>query len=99
MAENTENTVTEQDFEQEDIDNVKGLQSSYARTTAQIGQVEIELHLLNKRLEQMKELRERLFTDYSNLQTDESELVKKLNEKYGDGVLDLDSGKFIPSKS
>lgn len=99
MAENDENTVTEKDFEQEDIDTVKGLQSSYARTTAQIGQVEIELHLLNKRLEQMKELRERLFTDYSNLQTDESELVKKLNEKYGDGVLDLDSGKFIPSKS
>jgi chromosome segregation ATPase len=99
MAENAENTVTEKDFEQEDIDTVKGLQSSYARTTAQIGQVEIELHLLNKRLEQMKELRERLFTDYSNLQTDESELVKKLNEKYGDGVLDLDSGKFIPSKS
>ena len=99
MAENAENTVTEKDFEQEDIDTVKGLQSSYARTTAQIGQVEIELHLLNKRLEQMKELRERLFTDYSNLQTDESELVKKLNEKYGDGVLDLDSGKFIPVKS
>ncbi len=99
MAENAENTVTEKDFEQEDIDTVKGLQSSYARTTAQIGQVEIELHLLNKRLEQMKELRERLFTDYSDLQTDESELVKKLNEKYGDGVLDLDSGKFIPSKS
>lgn len=99
MAENAENTVTEKDFEQEDIDTVKGLQSSYARTTAQIGQVEIELHLLNKRLEQMKELRERLFTDYSNLQTDENELVKKLNEKYGDGVLDLDSGKFIPSKS
>jgi len=98
MAENAENTVTEKDFEQEDIDTVKGLQSSYARTTAQIGQVEIELHLLNKRLEQMKELRERLFTDYSNLQTDESELVKKLNEKYGDGVLDLDSGKFIPSQ-
>ena len=99
MAENAENTVTEKDFEQEDIDTVKGLQSSYDRTTAQIGQVEIELHLLNKRLEQMKELRERLFTDYSNLQTDENELVKKLNEKYGDGVLDLDSGKFIPSKS
>jgi len=99
MAENAENTVTEQDFEQEDIDTVKGLQSSYARTTAQIGQVEIELHLLNKRLEQMKELRERLFTEYSNLQTEETELVKKLNEKYGDGVLDLDSGKFIPSKS
>jgi hypothetical protein len=25
-------------------------------------------------------------------------LVKSLNEKYGDGVLDLDSGKFIPTE-
>ena len=79
------------------IDSVKSLQSKYARTTAQIGQVEIELYLLNKRLEQTKELREKLFSDYTNLQNDESELVKTLNEKYGDGVLDIDSGKFIPS--
>jgi chromosome segregation ATPase len=99
MAENAENTVTEKEFEQTDIDTVKSLQSGYARTTAQIGQVEIELHLLNKRLEQMKELRERLFNDYVSLQNQESELVQKLNEKYGDGVLDLDSGKFIASKT
>lgn len=99
MAENAENTVTEKEFEQVDIDTVKSLQSGYARTTAQIGQVEIELHLLNKRLEQMKELRERLFNDYVGLQDQESELVKNLNEKYGDGVLDLDSGKFIASKT
>lgn len=98
MSENIEQ-VTERDFEQEDIDFVKSLQSKYARTTAQIGQIEIELHLLNKRLEQTKDLREKLFTDYSNLQTEETELVKKLNEKYGDGVLDIDSGKFIPSGS
>jgi chromosome segregation ATPase len=99
MAENAENNVVEKDFEQEDIETVKSLQSGYARTTAQIGQVEIELHLLNKRLEQMKELREKLFNDYSSLQKEETDLVTKLNEKYGDGVLDLDSGKFIASKS
>jgi chromosome segregation ATPase len=99
MAENAENTVVEREFEQEDIDTVKSLQSGYARTTAQIGQVEIELHLLNKRLDQMKNLRERLFNEYTELQTKESDLVKTLNEKYGDGVLDLDSGKFIASKS
>ena len=98
MSENIEQ-VTEREFEQEDIDTVKSLQSKYARTTAQIGQIEIELHLLNKRLEQTKELREQLFTDYATLQTEETELVKKLNEKYGDGVLDIDSGKFIPSGS
>jgi len=99
MSENTENIIVEKEFDQEDIGTVKGLQTSYARVTAQIGQVEIELHLLNKRLTQMQELREKLFTEYSNLQTQENDLVKDLNEKYGDGVLDLDSGKFIPSKS
>jgi chromosome segregation ATPase len=98
MAENTE-MVTEKDFSQEDIENVKDLQSKYAATTAQLGQVEIELHILNKRLEQMKSLREQLFERYDSLQKEETDLVKTLNDKYGDGVLDLDSGKFIPSKS
>lgn len=99
MSENTIEQVTGKDFEQEDIDSVKSLQSKYARTTAQVGQIEIELHLLTKRLEQTKEMREKLFTDYSTLQEEETELVTKLNEKYGDGVLDIDSGKFIQSGS
>jgi chromosome segregation ATPase len=96
---NVEESVekVEKDFSQEDIDSVKNLQRGYARTTAQIGQIEVELHLLNKRLEQMKELREKLFSEYTGLQEHESNLVKSLNEKYGDGVLDLDSGKFIQS--
>jgi chromosome segregation ATPase len=95
----TSNQNTEKDFLQEDIQLVKKLQNGYARTTAQIGQVEIELHLLTKRLESMKEYRTKLFEDYNKLQVEEKELVESLNEKYGDGVLDLDSGKFIPSNS
>lgn len=86
------------DFQEEDISIVKNLQGNYALTTAQIGQIEIELHLLNKRLEQVKQIRQDLFDRYSSLQEEESNLVKNLNEKYGDGVLDLDSGKFIPTE-
>lgn len=88
---------TEKEFEQQDVESVKDLQSRYATTTAQIGQLEVELHLLNKRLTELKELREQLFNTYEGLQTEEKELVNNLNEKYGDGVLDLDSGRFIPS--
>jgi chromosome segregation ATPase len=87
------------EFESEDIEAVKGLQSDYATNTAQLGQVEIELYALNKRLKQMEELRISLFQRYDELQSKEEELVQKLNEKYGDGVLDLDSGRFIPSGS
>ena len=87
------------EFEAEDIEAVKELQSQYATNTAQLGQVEVELYTLNKRLKQMEEIRINLFENYDLLQKKEEELVQNLNEKYGDGVLDLDSGRFIPSGS
>jgi hypothetical protein len=37
-----------------------------------------------------------LHNDYVSLQEQEQELVKKLNEKYGAGQVDLTSGEFIP---
>lgn len=94
MSENTE-----KEFQAEDVQAVKDLQSRYATNTAQIGQVEVELHLLKKRLTQIEELRISLFEMYETLQKEEKELVENLNQKYGDGVLDLDSGRFIPSAS
>ena len=94
MAENTE-----KEFQVDDVQAVKDLQSRYATNTAQIGQVEVELHLLKRRLTQIEELRTNLFTTYDELQKQEKELVESLNQKYGDGVLDLDSGRFIPSDS
>ena len=87
------------EFEQQDVDAVKGLQSDYATNTAQIGQVEVELHLLKKRLDEIQNLRVELFANYESLQEKEKALVQSLNEKYGDGVLDLDTGRFIPSNT
>jgi hypothetical protein len=88
---------TTKEFEQQDIESVKALQSDYATNTAQIGQVEVELHLLKKRLNEIENIRTELFDKYVILQQKEKELVESLNQKYGDGVLDLDSGKFISS--
>jgi len=99
MAENVVEQTNEKEFSQEDISSVKDLQTGYARVAAQIGQTEIELHLLKQRLEKFTEFRGRLFEEYAKLQTQEQELIDSLNSKYGDGVLDLDSGKFIPTKS
>jgi len=92
-------TETSREFEQSDIQSVRSLQSDYASITARIGQVEVEIHLLTKKLEELKNLRESLFQQYEQLQNSEKELVNNLNQKYGDGVLDLESGRFIPSNS
>jgi chromosome segregation ATPase len=89
----------EKEVSQDDIDGVKQLRSKYAQITAQIGQVEIELHVMKNQLEQLTSIREQLFESYSKLQTEEQDLVKQLNEKYGDGVLDLESNKFVASQT
>lgn len=87
----------QKEFQAEDIESVKQLQAKYATVTAQIGQVEVELHLVTKRLTEIEAMRDELFKNYESLQNQETELVQTLNEKYGDGVLDLDSGRFISS--
>jgi chromosome segregation ATPase len=94
MADNVEKEVST-----DDIEKVKQLRTKYAQTTAQIGQVEIELYVLNKQLKELTEIREGLFKSYTDLQTEEQDLVKELNDKYGDGVLDLESNKFVPSQT
>ena len=38
-----------------------------------------------------------LNNEYANIQKTELELVKKFNEKYGRGTLDLESGTFSPA--
>lgn len=94
MADNVEKEVST-----DDIEKVKQLRTKYAQTTAQIGQVEIELFVLNKQLTELTEIREGLFKSYTELQTEEQDLVKELNDRYGDGVLDLESNKFVPSQT
>ena len=63
----------------------------------EFGQVELELLLTRQRLELLDETKAKLQEDYKNLQTQEQDLVKNLNDKYGAGTVDLNSGEFIPT--
>lgn len=88
----------EKTIDQSDIESISNLRDKFAMTTSRIGQVEVELHVLNKRLEAIHQQRERLFSDYEEAGSEEEALVKTLSEKYGDGTIDLDTGKFIASE-
>jgi chromosome segregation ATPase len=98
MSDNAENKNLSNDVSHDDIERVKLLRTKYATVTAQIGQVEVELHITKKRIEDVSKLRETLLQTYIDLQKEEEDLVKELNNKYGDGVLDLEENKFVPSK-
>lgn len=98
MAEELEKNVSTNEVSAEDIEKVKELRRKYATATAQVGQVEIELHIVKKRVEDLTFIREKMLESYIALQTEEQTLVKELNDKYGDGILDLEANKFVPSQ-
>ena len=52
--------------------------------------------MLNQQLENLENYESELEKTYTDLQKKEQELVGNLNEKYGVGQLNLESGEFIP---
>ena len=84
----------EQRIEQTDLDTIKKLREEYLTTTATVGQVEVEINVLSKRLDELKEYKTSLLDKYNELQQTEKTLVDTMQEKYGEGIMDIESGKF-----
>ena len=63
-----------------------------------MGKLEVARMQTEQRLEQIEDERLRLETEYTQTQVQESELVNELNEKYGAGNLNPETGVFTPVK-
>ena len=84
-------------FTTEEIDEIKDLRDKNNNLISEMGGLELEKLLLEKRLDSVHEAKEKLEKDFILLQETEKNLVEKLNEKYGAGTVDLESGEFIPA--
>ena len=79
--------------------SLRELQDSYTQKQAELGQVSVQRILLNQQLDALEEKQTFLENEYKKIQQQEQDLVKKLNEKYGPGQLDPESGVFTPNNS
>ena len=84
-------------FSEEEMKSLRDLQDSYTQKQAELGQVSVQRILLNQQLENLDQRQSQLETEYVQIQQTEQDLVKKLNEKYGPGQLDPESGVFTPN--
>jgi hypothetical protein len=78
----------------EEIAELKELNQNYNKVVGSIGDVELKIQLLNKEKDKFLKEKEYLIADYDTLRTKETEITNKLLEKYGEGKIDLDSGKI-----
>jgi len=75
---------------QEEIQKLTELKSQFNELVNVVGNVEIQIMDLQLKKEQLK-------SSLQNLQQQEIAIGKQLQDKYGDGNINLEKGEFIPN--
>jgi len=82
---------------QEELKSIEELRGKSTDLIFEFGQTEMEIMMTEKRLTDLKSHKSSLETKYKELQDTETLLVQSLNEKYGAGTLNIESGEFVAS--
>jgi hypothetical protein len=80
-------------FTEEEVKEINDLRFEVGSVFTQLGQIQIEKR---KRLEELEQNETSLLEKYTELVAKEDILFKGLNEKYGDGDYDPNTGIFTP---
>ena len=84
-------------FSEEELKSLSDLQSSYQQKQLQFGQLRVQRLLVQQQLDSISDAEAKLEVEYGDVQENERNLVKQLNEKYGPGNLDPATGVFTPA--
>jgi oligoribonuclease NrnB/cAMP/cGMP phosphodiesterase (DHH superfamily) len=83
---------------QEEIQQIKELQTKYNQTILEIGASEAQLIIFQENIEKLTEAKKGLVSDLKTIEQKESELVKSLQEKYGQGNINIETGEITPAQ-
>jgi uncharacterized protein YecA (UPF0149 family) len=80
-------------FTQEEVNSINQLKTDVELVFLQLGQLSVER---KRRNDELDEIESELLERHKELVNTELELFKNLNEKYGDGNYDPNTGVFTP---
>ena len=78
--------------------SIKELQTRYNQTILEIGAAEAQLIIFQENIEKLTEAKKGLVSDLKTIEQKESELVKSLQEKYGQGNINIETGEITPAQ-
>ena len=81
-------------FTDDELKSLQDLQTNYQEKQVALGQLSVQRILVNQQMEVLAIRQEELETEYTAVQQEERDLVQNLNEKYGPGQLDPQTGVF-----
>ena len=83
-------------FTKDEMSQLTELQQTYAAVQNTLGQLSVSSIRLSQELGSLDEAESKLRTDFVETQQKERDFVQEINNKYGDGNLDLNTGVFTP---
>jgi oligoribonuclease NrnB/cAMP/cGMP phosphodiesterase (DHH superfamily) len=81
---------------QEELQSVRDLQSKYNQTLFEIGVAEAQRLALLEQIEKLESNKKVLLGDLTTIEQKENDLVKSLQEKYGTGSINPETGEVMP---
>ena len=85
-------------FTDDEMNKIKEVQKTYQEKTAMFGQLSFQKFQLERQLEVAEQAETTLKKEIIDLEQQERTLVKELNEKYGAGTLNPQTGEFKPAQ-
>ena len=81
---------------QEELQSIKDLQSKYNQTLFEIGLTEAQRLALLEQIEKLEINKKTFLKDLETIEQKESELIKSLQDKYGTGSINPETGEVTP---
>jgi hypothetical protein len=81
-------------LDKEHLEEIQTLRDAFTKNSTILGNLTIEQHVIEQQLEQVKQEKENLLNAFAQLQQQESELIDKMRERYGDGQINIADGTF-----
>lgn len=83
-------------LDKEHLDAIQALRAEFAKNSNTLGNIAIELHVLNRQIEMMIEEQDKYFEQFESLRKQENELMQTMRDRYGDGQINITDGTFTP---
>ena len=84
-------------FTEDELKSLSELRETYGKVQADFGALKVRRLVLEQQLEGLDEADEAVHKAYKDNQETERKLVEELNEKYGPGSLNPETGVFTPA--
>ena len=85
-------------FTKEELSGIREVRNSYNNITTNFGNLEVQRIKAEQRLAAIEQQKVIAENEYNQVIQQEVELLNNLNEKYGQGTLDLEQGIFTPAE-